>query len=81
MAGLFVENWTGVMIQAKTPDDIVDKYAREMIKIMYSSEVEERARQQGFKVTQKGSQDFGIFLKSEIERWSRIIKAAKITST
>ena len=81
MTGLFVENWTGVMIQAKTPDDIVDKYSREMIKIMYSAEVEERARQQGFKVTQKGSQDFAIFLKSEIERWSRIIKTAKITAT
>ena len=81
MTGLFVENWTGVMIQAKTPDDIVDKYSREMIKIMYTAEVEERARQQGFKVTPKGSQDFGVFLKSEIDRWSRIIKTAKITAT
>lgn len=81
MTGLFVENWTGVMIQAKTPDDIVDKYSREMIKIMYTPEVEERARLQGFKVTQKNSQDFGIFLKSEIARWSRLIKMAKITST
>ena len=81
MSGLFVENWTGVMIQAKTPDDIVEKYSREIIKIMYSAEVEERARQQGFQVTPKGSQDFGVFLKSEIERWSRIIRFAKITAT
>jgi tripartite-type tricarboxylate transporter receptor subunit TctC len=81
MPGLFVENWTGAMIQANTPDDIVDKYSREMIKIMYTPEVEERAKQQGFRVTPKGSQDFGIFLKSEIERWSRIIKTAKITPT
>ena len=81
MAGLFVENWTGVMIQSKTPDDIVDKYSREIIKIMFSPEVEERARQQGFKVTPKGSQDFDAFLKTEIQRWSRIIKTAKITST
>ena len=81
MPGLFVENWTGVMIQAKTPDDIVDRYSREIIKIMYTPEVEERAKQQGFRVTPKGSQDFGVFLKSEIDRWSRIIKTAKITAT
>ncbi|MEO8389970.1 tripartite tricarboxylate transporter substrate binding protein [Polaromonas sp.] len=81
MPGLFVENWTGVMLPAKTPDDIVDKYSREMIKIMYSAEVEERAKQQGFRVSQKGSEEFGRFLKSEIDRWNRIIKTAKITPT
>jgi len=81
MPGLFVENWTGAMIQAKTPDAIVDRYSREMIKIMFSPEVEERANQQGFRVTPKGSGDFAGFLKAEIERWSRIIRTAKITAT
>ena len=81
MAGLFVENWTAAMIQAKTPDAIVDRYSREIIKIMFSAEVEERARQQGFRVTPKGPDDFAVFLKSEIERWSRIIRTAKITAT
>ena len=81
MPGLFVENWTAAMLPAKTPDAIVDKYSREMIKIMYSAEVEERAKQQGFRVTQKGSDEFGRFLKSEIDRWNRIIKSAKITPT
>ena len=81
MTGLFVENWTAAMIQAKTPDDIVEKYSREIIKIMFSPEVEERARQQGFKVSPKGAQDFDAFLKTEIQRWSRIIKTAKITAT
>jgi len=81
MPGLFVENWTGAMLPAKTPDDIVDRYSREMIKIMYSAEVEERAKAQGFRVSQKGSDEFARFLKSEIDRWSRIIKTAKITPT
>lgn len=81
MTGLFVENWTAAMIQAQTPDAIVDRYSREMIKIMFSADVEERARQQGFRVTPKGASDFAVFLKSEIERWSRIIRTAKITVT
>ena len=81
MPGLFVENWTAAMIQAKTPDAIVDRYSREMIKIMFSADVEERARQQGFRVTPKGAADFSVFLKNEINRWSRIIRTAKITAT
>ncbi len=81
MPGLLVENWTGAMIPAATPDAIVEKFAREMTRIMSGSEVEERAKQQGFIITPKGPQDFSIFLKTEIERWARIIKIAKITAS
>jgi tripartite-type tricarboxylate transporter receptor subunit TctC len=81
MPGLFVENWTAAMMPAATPDAIVERYAREMIKVMFSRDVEERARAQGFRVVTKGTADFGVFLKSEIDRWSRIIKSAKITAS
>ena len=81
MPGLFVENWTAAMVHAKTPDNIVEKYAREMIKVMYTRDVEERAKVQGFKVSPKGTTEFAGFLQSEISRWSRLIKAAKITAT
>ncbi len=81
MPGLFVENWTAAMVQAKTPDAIVDKYAREIIKVMYSREVEDRASAQGFKVSPKGEGEFAAFLQTEVSRWGRLIKAAKITVT
>jgi tripartite-type tricarboxylate transporter receptor subunit TctC len=81
MPGLFVENWTAAMIHAKTPDAIVEKYSREIIKAMFTKDVEDRARVQGFKVSPKGSQEFGSFLQNEISRWSRLIKAAKITAS
>lgn len=81
MQGLFVENWTAVMAPAKTPDAVVDKYSREMIKAMFGRDIEEKANAQGFRVTPKGSDEFGRFLKSEIDRWSRIIKTAKITAS
>jgi tripartite-type tricarboxylate transporter receptor subunit TctC len=81
MPGLFVENWTAAMVHAKTPDAIVEKYSREMIKVMYTREVEDRAKVQGFKVSPKGTADFAAFLQSEISRWSRLIKTAKITAT
>ena len=81
MPGLLVENWTAVMIQSKTPDAIVDRYSRELIKILFTPEMEERARAQGFALTPKSEDDFGRFLKSEVERWARIIKTANITAS
>ncbi|MES2936193.1 MAG: tripartite tricarboxylate transporter substrate binding protein [Pseudomonadota bacterium] len=81
MSGLFTENWTAAMLPAKTPDAIVEKYSREIIKIMFSRDIEEKANQQGFRISPKGSDEFGRYLKSEIDRWSRIIKTAKITAT
>lgn len=79
MPDLVVENWTAVMAHAKTPDAIVDKYSRELVKIMTTPEIAERVTQKGFRVNAKGSDEFGRYLKTEIERWGRIVKAAKIT--
>jgi tripartite-type tricarboxylate transporter receptor subunit TctC len=81
MPGLLVESWTAAMIHAKTPDAIVEKYAREIVKAMFTKDVEDRAKLQGFQVSPKGPQDFAVFLQNEIARWSRLIKAAKITAS
>jgi len=48
---------------------------------MFTKDVEDRAKVQGFKVSPKGTQDFAAFLNTEITRWSRLIKAAKITAS
>ncbi|MEY4712205.1 MAG: hypothetical protein RIS88_1655 [Pseudomonadota bacterium] len=81
MPGLVVDNWTAAMVQARTPDAIVDRYSREMIKTLFTAEVEERAKVLGFQPNPKGMQEFGVFLNSEVTRWGRIIKAANITVT
>lgn len=80
MTGLFVENWTGAMLPAKTPDAIVEKYSREVIKIMFGRDIEEKAKQQGFRLNPKGADDFAGYLKTEVDRWARIIRLAKITA-
>jgi tripartite-type tricarboxylate transporter receptor subunit TctC len=77
---LLVENWTAVMAPASTPEAVVAKLSAEVLKIMATPDMDERARAQGFRVDARGPQAFGKFLGDEIERWSRIIAAAKITT-
>lgn len=79
MAALQVENWTAAMVQARTPDALVDRYARELIKLMFTPAIEERARTMGFLPKPMGREAFGSFLTSEIDRWSKLIKSANIT--
>ena len=80
MPSLLVENWTAVMVPAATPDLIVDKLDSEILKILLSPEIDERARTQGFRVDARPAAKFAAFLNDEVTRWGKIIKAANITT-
>lgn len=80
MPQLAVENWTAIMVPAATPDAVVEKLGAEVVRIMAAPDIEERARTQGFRVDARGPREFGVFLKSEVDRWARVIAAARITA-
>ncbi len=78
MPGLAVENWTAIMAPAGTPDAVVEKIGAEVVKIMATPDIQERAKTQGFRVDARGPREFAPFVQSEVERWARVIDAAKI---
>jgi tripartite-type tricarboxylate transporter receptor subunit TctC len=60
------------------PSSAVRKLSVEVVGIMASPLVEERVRAQGFRVDARPADSFAPFLEEEIQRWSRVIKAAEI---
>lgn len=78
---LQVENWTAIVAPAGVPDAAVETLGAEVLRIMASPELEERARTQGFRVDARGPKDFGRFLNDEVQRWAKIIAAANITAS
>ena len=80
MPGLLVENWTAMMVPAGTSDAMVAKLGGEIVKILASPEIEERARTQGFRVDARAADKFAPFLNDEIARWAKVIAAAHITA-
>ena len=80
MPALLVENWTAMMVPAGTPDAVVAKLGGEIVKILASPEIEERARTQGFRVDARAADRFAPFLNDEIQRWAKVIAAAHITA-
>ena len=79
MPTLLVENWTAMMAPAGTPDAVVAKLGAEIVKILASPEIEERARTQGFRVDARAAERFAPFLDDEIARWGQVIRSARIT--
>jgi tripartite-type tricarboxylate transporter receptor subunit TctC len=76
--GYDVGVWFGVLTVAGTPPDVVRRLNGEMVKILTSPEIKERFGKIGVEVVAGTPEHFSGFLKSEVERWARVIKEANI---
>ena len=74
-----LKTWFGLLMPANTPRNIVQRINAEMTKIAQSPEVLARYQSMGVDpVKPQGPEAFDASLKSEIERWTAIIKEANI---
>jgi tripartite-type tricarboxylate transporter receptor subunit TctC len=76
--GYDVSVWFGVLTVAGTPRDVVQRLNTEMVKILSSADVKERFGKMGVDVVAGTPEHFGGFLKSEVDRWARVVKDAGI---
>jgi tripartite-type tricarboxylate transporter receptor subunit TctC len=76
--GYDVSVWFGVLTVAGTPREIVNRLNSEMVKILTSTEVRERFAKLGVDVAAGSPEQFAAFLKSEVDRWARVIREANI---
>ena len=61
-----------------TPQPIVDKLESAMTQAMTSPIIKQRMKSQGFVVPEQGSRTYAAFVKSEKERWTKVIQTAGI---
>ena len=71
-------SWSGISAIKGTPQAIVDKLEVAMRKIMTSPEIKQRLESVGFVVPPPGAKLYADFVKSEIELWTKVIRAAGI---
>ena len=70
--------WWGVVAPAKTPKDIVAKLSGEVQKALEDEGVKEKLSNLGAVIDPAGPEQFGRFLRDEIEKWAQVIKASGI---
>ena len=81
LKGYAVDAWFGIIAPAKTPQDIVAKLSSGVIAAVKSSDVRGRFEQLGYDPIGDTSAEFTATIKSDIEKFARVIKAAGITVT
>jgi tripartite-type tricarboxylate transporter receptor subunit TctC len=74
LPGYEVINWYGVLGPAGLPKDIVAKLNGEVHRILTLPDVKERLASQGAEVLTSTPQEFGIFIKSETEKWAKVVQ-------
>jgi tripartite-type tricarboxylate transporter receptor subunit TctC len=71
-------SWSGISAPKGTPQPIIDKLDAAMVQVLKSAAVRQRLESQGFVVPEPGSKHYTAFVKSELERWTKVITTAGI---
>ena len=67
--------WYGFMVPAATHKEIVARLHAETVKVLARPDVKERFGTTDFELIGAGPEQFGSHIRSEIEKWGKIVKA------
>lgn len=76
--GYEVINWHGVLAPAGTPPEIIKRLHAEFVKALGSGEVKSKLTADGFEVVGNSPEEFAKFIRSEKDKWARVIRDAGI---
>jgi tripartite-type tricarboxylate transporter receptor subunit TctC len=78
LPGFDYESWFGVMAPAGTPSPIVTRASDDIARALRLPDVQERMAAQGLSVVTQSPQQFDDMIRSEAERFGKILRAAGI---
>ena len=76
LTGYEVYVWYGVVAPAGTPQDIVTKLNRELVRIFNLPDVKSKLLAQGGELATGSPADFADFIRGDVARWNEVIKAS-----
>jgi tripartite-type tricarboxylate transporter receptor subunit TctC len=78
VAGYEVVGWYAIAAPVGTPQTIVAKLQADIAAILHAPEMRGKLAAEGAEVVGSKPEEFGAFLKSEIDKWSKVVKVAQI---
>jgi tripartite-type tricarboxylate transporter receptor subunit TctC len=79
ITGFDVTNWYGVFAPAKTPKEVVNRVNAEVNKAMNDPGTRQKLVEIGTQLGGGTPQEFEAFLKTELAKYARLVKEAKVT--
>lgn len=80
LPGYEMLNWLGLFAPAGTPRAIVERLSGEAIRIVRLPEVTARFNAQGAEPSPLAAEEFAPFVKSEVEKWAKVVAATGMTT-
>ena len=79
LPGFELNSWYGMMAPAGTPKPIVARLNQELVKALHMPDVIEWMKQNGLDPAPTTPEEHAAYIRSEIAKWAKIVKAAKIS--
>jgi tripartite-type tricarboxylate transporter receptor subunit TctC len=76
--GYEYSTWYGLLAPARTPRPITDKLNQTTVAVLNAPDYRERLLAQGLDPVPSSGAHFSAYLRSETEKWTKVVRAAKI---
>jgi tripartite-type tricarboxylate transporter receptor subunit TctC len=80
MPGFEVGAWQGLMVPAGTPQPVIDRLNAELRKALANGEVRAKLAQQGAEPLGSSPEEYGAYIRKEIDRWGKVVKQSGVTA-
>jgi tripartite-type tricarboxylate transporter receptor subunit TctC len=74
--GYEFSTWYGLLVPADTPRTVVNVLNSATAKVLQSEGVKGQFAAQGLEATPSTPEQFGAYLKSEVAKWGKVVKAS-----
>ena len=71
-------NWNGVLAPAGTPKAVIDRIHGVLVKALNNPDTRKHMESIGYEVSGDGPAEYAAFIKSEMEKWAKVARAAGI---
>ena len=78
LPGFEANNWNGFLVPAKTPRPVISRLNKEIAGALSLPDIKEFLFKQGLDAAPGTPEDFGAYIRSEMDKWAKVIKAAGI---
>ena len=76
--GYEANNWNGIVVPTRTPLDAIERLHRETVATLKEPAIAERMAKAGLDSIGDTPAEFSAYLKSEADKWGRLVKSAGI---
>jgi len=74
--GYAAGGWFGLLLPNGSPSDVISRLQTESVKVLKAADVKERMDANGLTIVASTPEEFGAYLRAEVEKWGKVVRTA-----